>query len=124
MGIKYRALMSKRDYKKVPVEDLTKQRNVMYVCDAVTIIPSKRHRFRFRMYDNLEVVLHRTDNNPIRLRIDGDIMSIEANVKLDVEHKTKYTGLFPKFNERLMVYWTGGLLKIESYAVTDDSKTV
>lgn len=124
MGIKYRASMSKRDYKKLPVDDLTDQGNTAYVCDAVTIIPSKHHRYRHRLYENIDVVLHRIDGNPIKLRIDRDGISIGSCVMLDIESKTKYTGLFPKFDERLMVYWNGCELKINAYAVENVTKTV
>lgn len=127
MGIKYRASMSKRDYKKLPVEDLTDQGNTVYVCDAVTIIPSKHHRYRHRLFENIDVVLHRIEGNPIKLRIDRDGILIGSNVMLDIESKTKYTGLFPKqdtFDERLLVYWNGRRLKISTFTVTDDTKTI
>lgn len=127
MGIKYRASMSKRDYKKLPVDDLTNQGNTAYTCDTVTIIPAKHHRYRHRLFEYIDVVLHRIDGNPIRLHIDRTAIFVSSEVVLDIEHKTKYIGLFPKpetFDERLLVYWNGCDLKISTFAVTSDVKTV
>ena len=128
MGIKYRASMSKRDYKKLPVEDLTEQDTTrVYICDAITIIPDKN--CVCGMFDYLDIAIHTIDKPAIKVRCGVDAIEIDSyGMMMDVEHKTKYMGLFPArdgLDTRLMVHWDGCFLKINTLTATiDENKTV
>ena len=125
MGIKYRASMSKRDYKKLDVIELDDDTDSIYVCDEITIIPMKC--CRYCLFDYIDIVLHSYDKEPIRLRCGMDGLWINCNVCVDVEHKTKYAGLFPTANtyvERFMVRCDGNRVTVDVIGSTNDDKTV
>ena len=125
MGIKYRASMSKRDYKKVPIIELDCDEERIYVCDAITMIPSKHSRYC--LFDCVDLVLHNEEKEPIRLRCCCDGVHIKDHICVDIEHKTKYTGMFAYTLGqigRLMVHCDGLHVTVSVLDATDDSKTV
>jgi hypothetical protein len=73
------------------------------------------------LFDYIDVVTQKNDGGTIKYRCDIDVVQIKNidKIYVDIEHKSKYTGIFPRTG-RLMVDWNGSYLTISQRRLEDD----